>query len=83
MVTEEDCLSCVYNTEDAQCKRPMKWMWRGELIPATRGEYEPLLQQLEQERFGKRPFHTLPRDEQNRLKKKRIQGCFLRNLSRF
>lgn len=32
--------------------------------------------QLEQERFGKppRPFHTLPKEEQLRIEKKRVQG---------
>lgn len=76
MVTEEDCLACVYNTVDAKCKRHMNWMWRGELIPANKSEYETLMQQLEQERFGKppKPFHLLPKDEQSKIKKKRIQG---------
>lgn len=31
VVTEDDCLACKFNTPDAQCKREMKWMWRGEL----------------------------------------------------
>uniref|UniRef100_A0A915CMU3 DNA polymerase epsilon catalytic subunit n=1 Tax=Ditylenchus dipsaci TaxID=166011 RepID=A0A915CMU3_9BILA len=75
VVTEETCLACVYNEKDAICKRKMDWQWRGELIPATRGEYDQLIQQLEQEKFGKppRPFHALPRDERNKIEKKRIQ----------
>lgn len=40
VVTDEQCLACVHNTPDAQCKREMEWTWRGELVPATRGEYE-------------------------------------------
>ncbi|KAI1730436.1 DNA polymerase family B domain-containing protein [Ditylenchus destructor] len=75
IVTEENCLACVHNEPDAKCKRKMNWVWRGELIPASRGEYDQLMQQLEQEKFGKppRPFHTLPREERSKIEKKRIQ----------
>lgn len=31
VINEEECLSCVYNTPDAKCKREMNWVWRGEL----------------------------------------------------
>ena len=31
VVTEEDCLACVYNAPDAKCKRKMTWDWRGEM----------------------------------------------------
>ncbi|TKR92593.1 hypothetical protein L596_007218 [Steinernema carpocapsae] len=75
MVDEETCMSCVYNTEDAKCKRNMTWEWRGELVPATRGEYDRIVQQLEKEKFGKppKPFHSLPKEEQAKIEKQRIQ----------
>uniref|UniRef100_A0A7E4VKY8 DNA polymerase epsilon catalytic subunit n=1 Tax=Panagrellus redivivus TaxID=6233 RepID=A0A7E4VKY8_PANRE len=75
IVKEEDCMACVYNTPDAVCRRQMDWVWRGELIPANRHEYVALMQQLEQERFGKppRPFHTLPKEERLAIEKKRVQ----------
>ncbi|KAK0426248.1 hypothetical protein QR680_009605 [Steinernema hermaphroditum] len=75
MVDDETCMSCVYNTEDAKCKRDMTWEWRGELIPATRGEYDRIIQQLEKEKFGKppKPFHALTREEQVKIEKQRVQ----------
>uniref|UniRef100_A0AC34GQD3 DNA polymerase epsilon catalytic subunit n=1 Tax=Panagrolaimus sp. ES5 TaxID=591445 RepID=A0AC34GQD3_9BILA len=75
VIQEEDCLACVYNTPDAKCKREMNWVWRGELIPAKRGEYERVMQQLEQERFGKppKPFHSLPKEQRLAIEKKRVQ----------
>jgi DNA polymerase epsilon subunit 1 len=36
MVTEQDCATCDFNKPDAQCKRKMDWLWRGEMMPATR-----------------------------------------------
>lgn len=36
MVTETDCAACEFNRPDAKCKLPMDWLWRGEMMPATR-----------------------------------------------
>lgn len=36
MVTEQDCAACDFNKPDAECKRKMDWLWRGEILPATR-----------------------------------------------
>lgn len=36
MVNEQDCAACEFNKPDAKCKRNMDWMWRGEMLPATR-----------------------------------------------
>ena len=36
MVTEQDCAACDFNKPDAKCKRKMDWLWRGEMLPATR-----------------------------------------------
>uniref|UniRef100_A0A9J2PCR1 DNA polymerase epsilon catalytic subunit n=1 Tax=Ascaris lumbricoides TaxID=6252 RepID=A0A9J2PCR1_ASCLU len=75
VVTEEDCIACIYNTADAKCKRTMRWEWRGEIMPATKGEYERILQQLENEKFGKppKPFHGFSRDERILIERKRVQ----------
>ncbi|CAJ0927336.1 unnamed protein product, partial [Mesorhabditis belari] len=76
MVDEETCMACVYNTSSSECKRTMPWMWRGEIIPATRGEYQQILQQLEGETFGKppKPFHQLDKKTRQEIEKKRVQG---------
>jgi DNA polymerase epsilon subunit 1 len=42
MVTEQDCAACDFNKPDAKCKRKMDWMWRGEIMPASR-RYERFL----------------------------------------
>ncbi|CAJ0578382.1 unnamed protein product, partial [Mesorhabditis spiculigera] len=75
MVDEETCMACVYNTPDAKCKRTMPWMWRGEIIPAARGEYHQILQQLEGETFDKPPvpFHQLDKKRRLQIEKKRVQ----------
>ncbi|KAL7072166.1 hypothetical protein ACQ4LE_008340, partial [Meloidogyne hapla] len=74
VVNEEQCMACIHNAPDAKCKRKMDWVWRGECIPATKGEYDRLMMQLEQERFGKppRPFNALPKEERAKISKKRI-----------
>ncbi|KAI6196280.1 DNA polymerase epsilon catalytic subunit A [Aphelenchoides besseyi] len=74
VVTDEDCLACVHNTPDAQCKRELEWKWRAEIVPATRGEYERIKNGLEEQRFGKppKPFHQLPKEEQQKLEKQRL-----------
>ncbi|CAD5218192.1 unnamed protein product [Bursaphelenchus okinawaensis] len=74
VVTEKQCMNCVYNTNDAKCKREMEWVWRGDLITATKGEYEGLIMQIEQERFGKDqvPFYSLNKEERDKIEKKRI-----------
>jgi DNA polymerase epsilon subunit 1 len=36
MVTEQDCAACDFNKPDAKCKRSMDWLWRGEVLPASR-----------------------------------------------
>ncbi|KAJ1350133.1 hypothetical protein KIN20_005854 [Parelaphostrongylus tenuis] len=68
-------MACSYNRPDAKCKRVMDWEWRGELIPATRGELQQIIQQLEGETFGKPPraFHQLEKKERQSIEKKRIQ----------
>ncbi|KAK5966376.1 DNA polymerase epsilon catalytic subunit [Trichostrongylus colubriformis] len=75
MITEETCMACCYNRPDAKCKRVMNWEWRGELTPASRGELQQIIQQLEGETFGKPPkaFHQLEKAERQAIEKKRIQ----------
>ncbi|CAJ0596065.1 unnamed protein product [Cylicocyclus nassatus] len=75
MINEETCMACTYNRPDAKCKRVMSWEWRGELTPATRGELQQIIQQLEGETFGKPPkaFHQLDKNERQAIEKKRVQ----------
>lgn len=75
MVNEEICMGCSFNKPDAECKRTMAWEWRGELIPATRGEYQQIMQQLEAESFGKPPkhFHMLEKSERDAIETKRVK----------
>ncbi|VDN28489.1 unnamed protein product [Gongylonema pulchrum] len=79
VVTNEDCIACIYNTPDAKCRRTMQWEWRGQIMPASRAEYERILQQLENEKFGKppRPFHSLDRELRAQTEKKRVLGLFV------
>ena len=57
------------------------------VVPATRGEYQRIKQQLEMERIppvnpGEPPrvFHEIPREEQAAMEKKRLSGKLLMTL---
>ncbi|XP_053674267.1 DNA polymerase epsilon catalytic subunit 1 [Anopheles nili] len=79
MISDADCAACDYNKPDAKCKRDMEWLWRGEMLPASRNEFQRIQQQLETEKFpplfpggAQRAFHELSRDDQANYEKKRL-----------
>lgn len=79
IVTEATCAACDFNKPGANCQRKMPWMWRGDIMPASRSEYHRIQQQLENEKFppveaGKEPraFHQLSKLEQAEIEKKRL-----------
>ena len=79
MVDESVCASCDFNQPGAQCQRAMSWMWRGDFMPATRGEFQRIQQQLENEKFPplipgmpNRAFHQLNREDQSAKEKQRL-----------
>lgn len=79
MVTEQDCAACDFNKPDAKCKRKMDWLWRGEMLPASRSEFQRIQQQLETEKFPSlypngptRAFHELSREDRAGFEKKRL-----------
>lgn len=45
-------------------------------VPASKGEYERILQQLENETFGKPPraFHSLDHEQRVQIEVKRVKG---------
>lgn len=50
-VTPEICAACDFNQPENKCQRIMKWVWRGDYIPADRSDYEWIKAQLESEQF--------------------------------
>lgn len=65
-VDESVCAVCDFNKPGATCQRKMSWIWRGDVMPASRNEFQQLRQQLETERFPpaepggeRRAFHQL------------------------
>eukprot|EP00871_Galdieria_phlegrea_P006015 jgi/Galph1/900/GphlegSOOS_G5686.1 len=43
IVSKQQCASCAFNeVENANCKRNLKWTWKGEYYPATHGEVEQM-----------------------------------------
>lgn len=70
--TASDCAACDFNQEKNGCKRPMRWVWRGEHTPAKRQEYELILTQLAYESVKGQAFHELPPPEQTRLVRERL-----------
>ncbi|KAJ8897708.1 hypothetical protein PR048_003058 [Dryococelus australis] len=79
MVDETVCAACDFNRPGAKCQRRMPWMWRGEIMPASRNEFQRIQQQLEMEKFPpqfpggpSRAFHALSREDQAAYEKKRL-----------
>ena len=78
-VDETDCAACDFNKPGARCQRRMPWMWRGEVMPASRSEFQRITQQLETEKFPpqfpgnpQRAFHELSKEERASYEKKRL-----------
>ncbi|RZF46596.1 hypothetical protein LSTR_LSTR002928 [Laodelphax striatellus] len=79
MVDEAMCAACDFNRPGATCQRTMTWMWRGEVMPASRSEFQRTQQQLEMEKFPSafpggppRAFHDLSDEERAAIEKKRL-----------
>eukprot|EP00900_Chrysochromulina_parva_P027266 jgi/Chrpa1/9173/Chrysochromulina_OHIO_Genome00022984-RA len=49
IVTEQTCAACVHNQPESDCKRPLKWMWRGQVFPASLQESDMVRATLEYE----------------------------------
>ncbi|XP_030369181.1 DNA polymerase epsilon catalytic subunit A [Scaptodrosophila lebanonensis] len=79
MVSDMDCAACDFNKPGVRCKRSMDWLWRGEMLPASRNEFQRIQQQLETEKFPPlfpggptRAFHELSKEDQAAYEKKRL-----------
>lgn len=80
IVTETDCAACDFNKPGALCKRDMDWLWRGDMLPATKNEFQRIQQQLETEKFPpilpggpQRAFHELSKEDQAAYEMKRLK----------
>eukprot|EP00916_Digyalum_oweni_P010390 GHVL01017390.1.p1 GENE.GHVL01017390.1~~GHVL01017390.1.p1 ORF type:complete len:2204 (+),score=478.22 GHVL01017390.1:451-6612(+) len=60
IVNEEICAVCPYNAPTNNCKRPMEWMWRGDLYMATKADVLSIKNQLEIEKFAARKIIPNP-----------------------
>lgn len=49
IVNEKTCAGCLFNKEENDCKRPLEWQWKGDLLPLNRREYEMVKGQLKSE----------------------------------
>jgi DNA polymerase epsilon subunit 1 len=73
IVDQSTCAACDHNHEDNNCKRPMEWIWRGDMFPASRSETRSLRTQLEYETVGGTPFNDLSKLEQAAALKQRMK----------
>ena len=74
IVDQSDCAACDFNQEKNQCKRPMKWVWRGDHLPATRSDFEQVQTQLAYERTNTgEAYHALDRAEQTKKLRERLK----------
>lgn len=51
MIDESVCSTCEFNMPGKDCDRRMKWLWRGEYLPAKMNEYKMIENQLTLETF--------------------------------
>ena len=42
IVNDRICSGCIHNSKENNCKRPMEWMWKGDVFPISRNEYDTL-----------------------------------------
>jgi DNA polymerase epsilon subunit 1 len=73
IVDDATCAACDFNQESNNCKRKMKWVWRGDYNPASRAEYEQTKNQLVQEIVDGSSFGELPANEQAKLVSSRLK----------
>ncbi|KRY46498.1 DNA polymerase epsilon catalytic subunit A [Trichinella britovi] len=79
IVNESVCAVCDFNRPGAKCRRSMEWVWRGELLPANKSEYQWIMQQLNKEKLStasnssSRHFHHLSDDEKSEFENKRLK----------
>ena len=79
LVDETICATCDFNKPGAKCQRKMAWVWRGDIMPASRNEFYKVQYQLETEKFpplfpggAPRAYHELTREERAAAEKKRL-----------
>ena len=74
IVDDATCAACDYNRSKNNCKRRMKWIWRGDYNPASRQEYEQMKEQLTREPArDDLTFGRLPEKEQSELVAERLK----------
>ena len=74
LVSLSDCAACDFNRKENNCKRNMKWMWRGDYSPAGVSEYMGIKNQLAFEKFNDKPFTDLTEREQAEIAKARLKA---------
>ena len=75
IVDDATIASCDFNRNDATCKRRMDWMWRGEMLPASRSEFEAIKTQIEYENnVDGKPFREYTPQEQNQKLRGRLRN---------
>jgi len=60
IVSEAVCAGCAFNRPENECKRELQWVWRGEIHPLGKGEYEGLKRQFEAEAYEKPENAKIP-----------------------
>ena len=74
IVDDATCAACDFNRTKHDCKRRMKWIWRGDYNPASRQEYEHMKRQLSRESArDDLTFGQLPEMEQAQLVADRLK----------
>lgn len=74
LVSLSDCAACDFNRKENDCKRNMKWTWRGEYSPAGMNEYQSIKSNLAYEKVEGRLFSELPEKQQIEAAKARLKS---------
>ena len=72
-MSEEICAGCTFNKPHNNCKRPLDWVWRGELFTLNKNEYETVKHNLNDEENSKKRSTEITNNAYAEQLKKRVR----------
>ncbi|EME32355.1 DNA polymerase epsilon subunit 1 [Galdieria sulphuraria] len=84
IVSKHQCASCAFNElEDSQCKRNLKWTWKGEYFPATHGETNQIRRDILSNPNGNQVENVRSSEEFRRRLKQYCQKIYKKTLDSY
>ena len=73
IVSEEICAGCTFNKPHNNCKRPLDWVWRGEVFTLNKSEYETVKHNFNDEENSKHRSTDITNNAYAEQLKKRVR----------